>query len=131
MSVTNIERIQDYFRRQYELEEGGAEENVRDLFAEDADVHLDNGDTLALEDIARSVAVLRQIPKSERTIEVSDLKEEGDTVAFHSSVRFRNPETGKLIEMDSDAVWRFNDRGQVVESKSNASIASMMQSSDS
>jgi ketosteroid isomerase-like protein len=131
MSVTNIERIQDYFRRQYELEEGSVEDNIRDLFAEDAVVRLDNGDTLALEDIARAATVIRQIPKSERIMEVSDLKEEGDTVAFHSSVRYRNPDTGKPVEMDSDAVWRFNDQGQVVESRSTASIVSMMQSGDS
>ncbi len=85
-----------------------------------------NGNTATLEDIARSAAMLRQIPRNERIVEVSDFKEEGDTVAFHSFVRFRNPETGELSELDSDVVWRFNGQGRVVESRSSASIASVI-----
>ncbi|HSR34377.1 MAG TPA: nuclear transport factor 2 family protein [Anaerolineae bacterium] len=126
MSATNVDRIRDYFHRQWELEEGNAEENVFALFAKDAIIQLDNGDTVTIEDIARSAARLRQIPKSERILEVSDFKEEGDTVSFHSFVRFPNPATGELSESDSDVVWRFNDQGEVVESKSSTSIASLM-----
>jgi hypothetical protein len=126
MPATHVDKIRDYFYRQYELEEGSAEENIYALFAEDALIHLANGNTVALEDVARSTAMLRRIPRSERIIEVSDLKEEGDTVTFHSFVRFRDPETGELSELDSDAVWRFNDQGKVVESRSSASIASVM-----
>jgi hypothetical protein len=131
MPATNVDKVRDYFYRQYELEEGDAAENVVALFAEDAIIHLTNGDTVALEDIARSAAMLRQIPRSERSLEVSDFKEENDTVTFHSFVRFRNPETGELSELGSDAVWRFNDQGKVVESRSSASIASVMPPSSS
>jgi hypothetical protein len=131
MPATHVDKIRDYFYRQYELEEGSAEENIYALFAEDALIHLANGNTVALEDVARSTAMLRRIPRSERIIEVSDLKEEGDTVTFHSFVRFRNPETGKLSEMESDSAWRFNGQGKVVESRSGASIAAVMPSSSS
>jgi ketosteroid isomerase-like protein len=131
MSTTNIDKVRDYFRRQYELEEGSAEENIYALFAEDATIQLDNGSTVAIEDIARTAAMLRQVPRSQRIMEASDFKEEGDTVAFHSFVRFPHPETGEMIESDSDAVWRFNGQGKVIESRSNASIVSMMQSGKS
>ena len=126
MSATNVDKVRDYFHRQYELEEGDTKENIFALFAEDATIKLADGSTVAVEDIARSAAMLRQIPRSERTIEVSDFKEEGDTVTFHSFVRFRNPETGEWSELDSDAAWRFNNQGEVVESRSSASITSVM-----
>jgi hypothetical protein len=131
MPATYVDKIRDYFYRQYELKEGSAEENIYALFAEDTIIRLADGNTVALEDIARSAAMLRQIPRSERTVEVSDFKEEGDTVTFHSFVRFRNPETGELSELDSDVVWRFNGQGKVVESRSSASIASVMPPSSS
>lgn len=126
MSATNIDKVRDYFYRQYDLEEGSAEENVYALFAEDASIQLADGSQVALEDVARSVAMLRQIPKDERTIEISDIKEDGDTVTMHSFVRFRNPQTGEWSEADSYAVWRFNGQGKVVESKSSTSIASLL-----
>lgn len=131
MSVTNVDKVRDYFRRQYERQEGSAKENIYNLFAEDATIQIEDGSTVALEDIARAAAILRKIPKSERTLEVSDLREEGDTVSFHSYLRFRNPETGEMDEADSDAVWRFNGRGKVVESKSTASIVQLMPPSSS
>jgi hypothetical protein len=126
MSATNVDKVRDYMRRQYELEEGSAEGNMRALFAKDAIIQLTDGSTVALEDVIRSAAMLRKIPKSERIMEVSDLREEGDTVTFHSYVRFRHPETGEWNEMDSDAEWRFNGQGKVVESKSSASIVEAM-----
>ena len=131
MSESNIAKVRDYFHRQYDLEEGSAEENVYALFTENAIIRLENGNTVAIEDIARTAAVLRQVPKNERFMETSDFKEEGDTVSFHSFVRFRHPETGEMNEMESDAVWRFNGQGKVVESRSSASIASALGSSDS
>jgi hypothetical protein len=126
MSATNCDKIRDYFYRQYELEKGSVKENIYALFEEDAIIQLADGNTVALEDVVRSVTMLREIPRSERIIEVSDLREEDDTVAFHSYIRFRNPETSEWSEMDSDAVWRFNGQGKVVESKSSASITSVM-----
>ncbi len=129
MPATNIDRVRDYFHRQYELEEGTIAENIYALFAEDAIIHLADGNTVALEDVVRSAIVLREIPKSERTLEVSDIKENGDTVTFHSIVRFRNPETGEWNELGSDAAWRFNSQGKVVESRSSTSIATMLSSS--
>lgn len=131
MSVNNIERVQDYFQRQYELEEGSVEENIRGLFVENPVIETEDGKTLALEDIIRSATILRQIPRNERVMEVSDLKEEDDMVTFHSFLRFRDPETGELNEMDSDAAWRFNGQGKVVESRSSASIVSAIRSSSS
>lgn len=126
MSTSNVDKVRDYFYRQYELEEGSAEENVYALFAENATIRLENGNTVAIEDIARTAAMLRQVPRNERIMKTSDFKEDGDTVAFHSFVRFRHPETGETNEMESDAVWRFNGQGKVVESRSSASIASLM-----
>ena len=128
MSATNVDKVREYFYRQYELEEGSVEENIDALFVEDPIIRLENGDTVTLEDIARAADRLRQVPKSDRTFELSDLKEDGDTVAFHSFARFRNPETGEMNELESDAVWRFNDQGKVVESRSNASIVSALSS---
>lgn len=126
MSETNIERLQGYFRRQYELEEGSAEENIRDLFAEDAIIQTEDGATVSLEDIIRAATVIRQVPKSERIMDVSDLQEEGDVVSFRSLVRFRNPETDEVSELDTDTLWRFDEQGKVIESKSGASIVSAM-----
>ena len=131
MSATNVDKVRNYFRRQYELEEGSVEENISALFVENPIIRLEDGNTVTLEDIARTAAMLRQVPKSERTMEVSDIREEGDTVAFHSLARFRNPETGEMNELESDAVWRFNGQGKVVESRSDASIASLMPSGSS
>ena len=131
MSATNVDKVRDYFYRQYELEEGSVEENISALFVENPIIRLEDGTTVTLDDIARSAAMLRRVPRSERSMEVSDIKEEGDTVAFHSLVRFRNPETGEMNESESDAVWRFNDQGRVVESRSNASIASLMPAGNS
>jgi hypothetical protein len=131
MSATNADKVRDYFNRQYELEEGSVEENISALFAENPIIRLEDGNSVTLEDIARAATRLRQVPRSERTFELSDLKEEGDTVAFHSLVRFRDPETGEMNELESDAVWRFNGQGKVVESRSNASIVSAMPSGDS
>ena len=131
MSASNVDKVRDYFYRQYELEEGSVEENVYALFAENPIIRLEDGSSVALEDIARAADRLRQVPRSDRTFELSDLKEDGDTVAFHSFVRFRNPETGEMNELESDAVWRFNGQGKVVESRSNASIVSAMPSGDS
>lgn len=126
MPATNVDKILDYFHRQYELEEGSVEENIYDLFEKDAIIQVTDGSRVALEDIARTAAMLRRIPKGERTMEVSGFREEGDTVTFHSSIRFRHPETGEWSETHSDAMWRFNGQGKVVESRSSASIASVM-----
>ena len=131
MLASNIDRVQDYFQRQYELEEGSVEENIRGLFVEDPIIETEDGKTVVLEDIIHSAIVLRQIPRNERVMEISDLKEEGDTVTFRSFLRFRNPDTGELDELESDAAWRFNGQGKVVESRSNASIASAIGSSSS
>jgi predicted SnoaL-like aldol condensation-catalyzing enzyme len=116
---SNTDRIREYFRRQYELEEGSAEENINALFAEDVVYHLGEGRTVSREALARSAAVIRQTPKSERITEISDLNEQGDVVTLHMHVRFRNPETGQLDEMESDHVWRFNAESKVVEVKMN------------
>jgi hypothetical protein len=131
MSATNVDKVRDYFYRQYELEEGSVEENIYALFAENPIIRLEDGNSVTLEDIARAADRLRQVPRSDRTFELSDLKEDGDTVAFHSLVRFRDPETGEMNELESDAVWRFNGQGKVVESRSTASIVSAMPSGDS
>jgi len=116
---SNTDRVRDYFRRQYELEEGSAEENVNALFAEDAVYHLGEGNTASREVLARSAAMIRQSPKNERTIDISDLNEQGDVVTLHMHVRFRNLETGQLDEMESDHVWRFNGMGKVAEVRMN------------
>jgi ketosteroid isomerase-like protein len=126
MATSKVDKVRDYFRRQYEREEGGVEENIRALFADNATLQLTDGTPVALEDVINSATMLRKIPKSERVMEVSDLREEGDTVAFHSRVRFRHPETGEWTEMSSDALWRFNGQGKIVESKSSASIVEAM-----
>ena len=81
--------------------------------------HLGQGRIVSREALARSAAAIRQTPKSERITEISDLKEEGDVVTLHMHVRFRNPETGQLDEMESDHVWRFNAEAKVAEVRMN------------
>jgi hypothetical protein len=93
------------------------EENVYALFAEDAVIQQGEGPVMSREDVVRTAAIVRQTPKSERIVEVSDASEEGDTVTFHMRVRFRNPETGELAESASDNVLRFNGQGKVIESR--------------
>ena len=106
MSTTksNVDKIQKYFRLQYELEEGTVEDNICALFAENAVYHLGGGKTVTPEAVARTAHLIRQTPKSERIAQVSDLKEEGDLVSFRMYVRFRNPETGELGGLESNHV---------------------------
>ena len=116
---SKTDSIQEYFHRQYELEEGSAEENINALFSEDVAYHLGEGKTVSRESLARSAAMIRQTPKSERITAVSNFNEDGDLVTFHMHVRFRNPETGALDEMESDHVWRFNGEDKVAEVRMN------------
>jgi hypothetical protein len=130
MSASNTDKIRTYFRRQYEIEEGSAEDNINAIFAEDADLRLGDGNAASLDDVIASVTRLRSIPKSQRTIKAWDFEENGDSVAFRSLVRFPDPETGEMTEMASDAVWRFNGRGKVVEARSTSSITSALPPND-
>ena len=118
MSASNVDKVQEYFYRQYELEEGSVEENVYALFAEDAVIYQGEGMVLTRKDLVRTATILRQTPKSERIVELSDFTEEGDLFTHHSRVRFRNPETGELDESESESVLRFNGQGKVIESRS-------------
>jgi len=117
MSTTksNADSIHEYFLRQYELEQGSAEENIDALFAEDVAYHLGDGRVVTRESLVRTAAMIRQSPKSERITAVSNLNEDGDQVTFRMHVRFRNPETDALDEMQSNHVWRFNAEGKVAE----------------
>ena len=77
MSATNVDKVRDYFNRQYELEEGSVEENIYALFAENPIIRLEDGSSVALEDIVRAADRLRQVPRSDRTFELSDLERGG------------------------------------------------------
>jgi hypothetical protein len=118
MPANNVDKLNEYIYRQYELEEGSVEDNLYALFAKDAVVNQGEGNVLTTKDLVRTATIVRQTPKSERIVEVSDANEEGDTVTFHMRVRFRNPETGELDETQSDSWMRFNGQGKVVESGS-------------
>jgi hypothetical protein len=118
MSASNVEKLQQYVYRQYELEEGSVEENLYALFAEDAVIQQGEGRVMTAKDLVRTAIIVRQTPKSERIVEVSDISEDGDTITYHMRARFRNPETGELAESESDNVLRFNGQGKVVESRS-------------
>ena len=115
---SNADRVREYFHRQYELEEGTAADNVYALFAEDAVSHMGEGKTATRETVARAAHALRQSPKQKRAIEVSDFQEEGDLLSFRTRTRFRNAETGELVDLQVDTVWRFNAEGKVIESRS-------------
>jgi hypothetical protein len=118
MSASNVEKLQQYLYRQYEIEEGSAEENLYALFAEDAVIQQGEGPEMSRQDLVRTANVVRQTPKSERIVEMTDFGEDGDTVTFRMRVRFRNPETGELDETQSENFARFNGQGKVVESRS-------------
>lgn len=118
MSASNVDKIHEYFYRQYELEEGSVEDNLYALFAEDAVIQQGEGNVLTTKDLVRTATIVRQTPRSERIVEITNVNEEGDTVTLHSRVRFRNPETGELAEQESDSWMRFNGQGKVVESRS-------------
>lgn len=117
MSASNVDKFRQYLYRQYEIEEGSVEENLNALFAEDAVIRQDER-VLTIQDLVRSATIIRQTPKSERLLEVSDARENGDTATFQMLVRFRNPETGELDEAKSESWVRFNSQGKVVETKS-------------
>ena len=121
MSASNIEKFQQYLYRQYKIEEGSVEENLYALFTEDAVVRQGEGRVLSVKDLVRTATIVRNTPKSERLVEISDASEEGDTATFHMLVRFRNPETGELTETESDNWVRFNGQGKVVETTSKLS----------
>jgi hypothetical protein len=118
MSASNVEKLQQYAYRQYEIEEGSVEENLYALFAEDAVIQQGEGPVMSRKDLVRTATIVRQTPKSERIVKMTDFSEKGDTVSFHMRVRFRNPETGELVESESDNMLRFNGQGKVVESRS-------------
>jgi hypothetical protein len=112
--VSNVDRILEYFRRQYETEEGSVEENFNALFAEDAVFHIGEGKTIAREAIIQAAHGLRNVP--ERHVEILDIKEQGDEVGFHTRTRAQDVETGEPAEFENHTVWRFNAQGMVVES---------------
>lgn len=110
--------MRDYVYRQYEVEEGSVEENLYALFAKDAVIQQGDGPEFSRQDLARMAGAVRQTPKSERIVEMTDFGEDGDTITFNMHVRFRNPETGELEETYSENFARFNGQGKVVESRS-------------
>ena len=117
MSSSNAEKLQQYVYRQYEVEEGSVAENIYELFAEDAMIYQGEDRVLSTRDLVGTATVVRQTPKSERIVEVSNLSEEGDSLTFQMRVRFRNPETGELAETETDNWARFNGQGKVIESR--------------
>ena len=113
--MSNSDKIREYFRRQYDTEEGTVEENLAELFADDlvyhiGDKHVGRG---ALAETARAI---RSAPKADRTVEVSDFREEGESVIFHLTLNVPGvgPDGGALV-LESDNNWRFNTDGKVVE----------------
>jgi hypothetical protein len=114
---SHADTIREYFYRQYELEEGTPQENVYALFDEKAVYYVDETRTVTRDAIAEVAYSLRQTPKYERIAKVSDLQEDGDRVSFHMTIRFRNTETGELVETHADHVWRFNAESKVIEAR--------------
>jgi hypothetical protein len=107
----------------YETEEGSVEEIFDALFAEDAVFNIGDGKTMPRETFMQAVGNLRSMPPSERVVEVSDFREEGDTVWFRLRTRMPDADTGEPIETDRESVFRFNADGMVVETGSPASQA--------
>ena len=114
---SNADWVREYIHRQYELEEGTAADNVYALFAEDAVYDMGEGKAATRETVVRAAEALRQSPKHERAIEVSGFQEEGDLLSFRMRTRFRNADTGELVDLQVDNVWRFNAEGKVIESR--------------
>lgn len=118
------EKIRDYFYRQYELEEGTIEENVRNLFADDLIMDLGEGKTGGIEMILTGAKTMRQTPKAGRVVELSDFQEDGNTVTYRNYHKASHPETGELMETNSEITVTFNEEGKIATGRF-SQVASM------
>jgi predicted SnoaL-like aldol condensation-catalyzing enzyme len=48
-------------------------------------------------------------------IPTTGLREDGDKVFFRMELKMPDPDTGQLVKIASDHVWRFDESGKVVE----------------
>ena len=112
--MSHAAKIEEYFRRQYETEEGTVEENLAALFADDLVYRLGDKE-VGREALVETATKIRNSPKEGRVTAVSDFKEDGDTVTFHLSLHVRGMAGGEDLVLEADNSWRFNSEGKVVE----------------
>lgn len=113
--MSNADRLLEYFRRQYEAEEGTVEDNLSAMFAPDAVYRMPDGSEVAWEALVQAAHGIRNTPASERMVEVTDFVEEGDVVRFRMRVRAQDLQNGGIREFETYNKWRFNADGMVVE----------------
>ncbi len=113
--MSNADKISDYFRRQYETEEGTVEENINVLFTEDV-VYRVGDQTVTRDGLYATAHKIRSSPKEGRSVVASNVTEEGDSVTFHLSLHVPGMAAdGSAMSLESDNVWTFNAEGKVVE----------------
>lgn len=111
---SKVDTIKEYFKRQYETEEGDLRENLEALFAEDLVYHMGD-ESISREDLLRITEGIRKSPKADRVVRITDAREEGDRAWFHLFIQIRHPESNELTVLENDHEWRFDDAGKVAD----------------
>ncbi|MGH9003898.1 MAG: hypothetical protein ACRDYV_12295, partial [Acidimicrobiia bacterium] len=69
---TNTDAVRDFFRRQYDAEQGAPQDNVDTLFADDLVYHLARGGVMGRSGVTLMASQIRLIPRQERRVVLSD-----------------------------------------------------------
>lgn len=104
--ATRPDLIRDYFRRQYETEEGSTEENVTALFAHDLIYRLSGERAMGREDLIALTDLLRRTRRDRQT-QVSDFTEEGDLVSFVMSIVASDTDSSDQVTVNTRTTYRF------------------------
>lgn len=102
------DRIAEYFRRQYDTKEGTAQDNVESLFAEDLVFHLTGDKTMGRHALVALCQLLRRT-RHDRTTNVAEFTEDGDTVSFVLFIVGTDPATGHQVSVSTRTTYRFED----------------------
>ncbi len=105
--------ISEYFRRQYETQEGTAQEVVESLFAEDLVFHLTGDKVMGRDELVTLCDLLRRVRHDQATM-VTKFKEEDDKVEFVLYIVGTDPITRHEVSVSTKTVYRF-DGDSVVE----------------
>lgn len=105
--------IVDYFRRQYETNEGTTEENVTGLFAEDLVFHLTGDRSMGRDHLILLCDLLRRTRHDRKTL-VTDFVEDGDVVSFVLYIVGTDPVTRHEVSVSTETRYRF-EGNRVVE----------------
>ena len=105
--------ISDYFKRQYETEEGSTTDNVNGLFSEDLVFHLTGDTVMGRGALITLCDLMRRLRHGQSTM-VTRFEEEGDTVSFVLYIVGTDPITGHEVSVSTRTDYRF-DGDKVVE----------------